>query len=326
MRHPEDSRVAIVSALLLAGGALAAGTAPAQAQTPAFPTRPLRIATAEAGGGSDYMSRILAQGLAASPGWQVIVENRPGAGIVSEYVAKSAPDGHTVLLNGSTIWLGPLMLESVRYDPIRDFAPVTLTHRTNNLLVVHPGVAATGVKELIALARATKLDYASANLGSTSHLSAELFNSLAGVAMRRIPYKGTGGALNAVLAGQVQLMFASAASAVPLVRAGKLRALGVTGEQPTELLPDVPTVAASLPGYEATQIYGVFAPARTPASAIATLHREMARVIRAPEHRPAFLKAGVEAVGSTPEQLAAAVKADIGRMGRLIKEAGIREE
>ena len=307
----------------LAACLLFAGTA--QAQT--FPTKVIRIATAEAGGGSDLMSRILAQGLATGPGWQVVVENRPGAGIVSEHVAKSAPDGYTLLLNGSTIWLGPLMLESVRYDPIRDFAPVTMTHRTNNLLVVNPAVPAKSVKELIALAKSgAKLDYASANLGSTSHLSAELFNAMAGVSMRRIPYKGTGGALTAVLSGEVQLMFASAASATPLVRSGKLRGLGVTSEQPLEQFPDIPTVGATVPGYEAVQMYGVFAPARTPAAVIARLNQEMVKVIKAPEHRAAFQKSGVDAVGSTPDHLAAAVRADHARMGKLIKEAGIKEE
>ncbi len=292
-----------------------------------FPTKVIRIATAEAGGGSDFMSRVLAQGLAAGTGWQVIVENRPGAGIVSEYVAKSSPDGYTLLLNGSTIWLGPLMLESVRYDPIRDFAPVTMTHRTNNILVVNPQLPARTVKELVAMAKAgTRIDYASANLGSTSHLSAELFNSMAGISMRRIPYKGTSGALTAVMSGEVQVMFASAASAAPLVRAGKLRGLGVTSEQPSELFPDLPTVAATVTGYEAVQIYGVFAPAKTPAAVISRLNQEMVRVIKSPEHRDSFQKAGVDAVGSTPEYLAAAVRNDIGRMGKLIKEAGIKEE
>ena len=302
---------------------------PACSLAQTFPAKVIRIATAEAGGGSDFMSRVLAQGLTAGSGWQVIVENRPGAGVVSEYVAKSVPDGYTLLLNGSTIWLGPLLLESARYDPVRDFAPVTMTHRTNNMLVINPAVAAKTVRELIAVAQkpgAAQLDYASANLGSTSHLSAELFNTMAGVKFRRIPYKGTGGALTAVVAGQVQLMFASAASAAPLVRSGKLRALGVTGEQPSELFPDVPTVASTVPGYEAVQIYGVFAPAKTPAAVIGRLNQEMVRVIKSADNRPAFLKAGVEAVGSSPEELAAAVKADIGRMGKLIREAGIKEE
>ncbi len=307
-----------VSAALLAAG-------PACAQV--FPTKPIRIGTAEAGGGSDFMSRLLAQGLSSGSGWQVIVENRPGAGAVSEYVAKSAPDGYVLLLNGSTIWLGPLMLESVRYDAFRDFAPVTLTHRTNNLLVVNPALAAQSVKELIALARSgARLDYASANLGSTSHLSAELFNSMAGISMRRIPYKGTGGALTAVLAGEVQVMFASAAAATPLVRAGKLRSLGVTSEQPSEAFPDMPTVAASLPGYEAVQMYGVFAPAKTPPATIRLLNQAMVNVIKAPEHKAAFQKLGIDAVGSTPDYLAAAVKNDYTRMGKLIKEAGIKEE
>lgn len=307
-----------VSAVLLAAG-------PVWGQV--FPAKPIRIGTAEAGGGSDFMSRLLAQGLSSGPGWQVIVENRPGAGVVSEYVAKSAPDGHVLLLNGSTIWLGPLMLESVRYDVFRDFAPVTLTHRTSNLLVVNPAVAAQSVKELIALAKGgAKLDYASANLGSTSHLSAELFNSMAGIAMRRIPYKGTGGALTAVLSGEVQVMFASAAAATPLVRSGKLRSLGVTSEQPSEAFPKMPTVAASLPGYEAVQMYGVFAPAKTPPTIISLLNRAMVNVINSPEHKAAFQKLGIDAVGSTPEYLAAAVKNDHARMGKLIKEAGIKEE
>lgn len=293
-----------------------------------FPAKVIRIATAEAGGGSDFMSRILAKGLSGSAGWQVIVDNKPGAGIVSEYVARSTPDGYTLLLNGSTIWLGPLMLESVRYDPERDFLPVTMTHRTNNILVVHPGVSAKTVKDLIDMAKAgaAKVDYASANLGSTSHLSAELFNSMAGVSMRRIPYKGTSGALTAVMSGEVQVMFASASSASPLVRSGKLRGLAVTSEQPSELFPDLPTVASTVKGYEAVQIYGVFVPARTPQPVINRLNQELVRVIKSPEYRDVFRNAGVEAVGSTPEYLGTAVKADIARMGKLVREAGIKEQ
>ena len=318
MHAPRFVLLCAVSAAMLAAF-------PARGQV--FPAKPIRIATAEAGGGSDFMSRLLAQGLSSGPGWQVLVENRPGAGVSSEYVAKSAPDGYVLLLNGSTIWLGPLMLESVRYDAFRDFAPVTLTHRTNNLLVVNPAVGAQSAKELIALAKSgARLDYASANLGSTSHLSAELFNSMAGISMRRIPYKGTGGALTAVLSGEVQVMFASAAAAAPLVRSGKLRSLGVTSEQPSEAFPDMPTVAASLPGYEAVQMYGVFAPARTPPATIRLLNQAMVSVIKSPEHKAAFQKLGVDAVGSTPESLAAAVKSDYARMGKLIKEAGIKEE
>ena len=293
-----------------------------------YPNRIIRIATAEAGGGADFASRILAQALPASVGWQVIVENRAGAGVASEYVSKAAPDGYTLLLNGSTIWLGPLLQDGFRYDPVRDFAPVSVVSKAHNILVVHPAVPARTARELIALARGRpgEIDYASANLGSTSHLSAELFKSMAGVNMRRIPYKGTGGALNAVIAGQVQVMFSSASSVGQFVRSGKLRGLAITSEQTSELFPDLQPLAATLPGYEASQIYGVFAPARIPAGVLSRLNQEIVRVLNTSEVKERFLKVGIEAVGSTPEQFATAIKSDMTRMGKLIREGGIREE
>jgi len=293
-----------------------------------YPNRIIRIATAEAGGGADFASRILAQALPASAGWQVIVENRAGAGVASEYVSKAAPDGYTLLLNGSTIWLGPLLQDGFRYDPVRDFAPVSVVSKAHNILVVHTSVAANTVKELIALAREKpgQLDYASANLGSTSHLSAELFKSMAGVNLRRIPYKGTGGALNAVIAGQVQVMFSSASSVGQHVKSGKLRGLAMTSEQPSELFPDLQSLAMTLPGYESSQIYGVFAPARIPVPVLGRLNQEIVRVLKITEVRERFQKAGIEAVGGTPEQFATAIKSDMTRMGKLIREGGLREE
>ena len=305
--------------------ALAALMPCANAQS--YPDKPIRMLTSEAGGGSDFVARLVAQGMSTHLGQRVVVDNR---GMIAAEIAKhAAPDGYTLILYGSPLWLSPFLRDKLPYDPVRDYAPVSLVVSTPNVVVVHPGVPAQTIAELVALAKTKPgtLNYSSASTGSTQHLAAELFKSMAGVNLVRIPYKGSGPALNAVIAGQVQLMFPSAGSATQHIKAGRLRALAVTTAQPSALVPGLPTVAASgLPGYESTSPFGVFAPLKTPAAIIARLNRDIARGLNDSEIKPRFTGAGVETVGSTPTELGAMVKSEMAKWGKLIREAGIREE
>ncbi len=288
--------------------------------------------TAEVGGGNDFTARVIAQGgLSERLGQPVIVENRGGAGgaIAAEIVAKAAPDGYTLLVYASNIWIIPLLRSNVPYDPVRDFAPITWAARSPSTVVVHPALPVNSVKELIALARARpgELNYGSGGTGATTHLAVELFKAMAGVNMVRIPYKGNGPALIDLMAGRVQVMFATAGSVTPHIRSGRLKALAVTSAQPSALAPGLPTVAASgLPGYESNSIYGIFAPAKTPAAIVTQLNQEIVRVLSRTEVKEKFLNSGVETVGSSPEEFAAAIRSDMARMAKVIKDAGIRGE
>ena len=289
-----------------------------------YPHKPVRIVTAEAGGGLDFVARLLAPGLTRNLGFQVIVDNRPGM-VSADVAARASPDGHTLMLSGSTILLAPLF-QKTSYDPVRDFSPISLATTSPNLLVVTPSLPVGSVKELIALAKARpgELNYGSAATGSTAHLSGELFKSLAAVNIVRVNYKGTGSAIIALLGGEVQLLFAPAGSVMPHVKSGKLRALAVTSAQPSVLFPGLPTIAASgLPGYESAAITSLSAPARTPASIVSRLNREVAQILAAPDLRERFALAGAEAVSSSPEQLAAMVKSELARWGKLVRGTGI---
>jgi tripartite-type tricarboxylate transporter receptor subunit TctC len=297
-----------------------------------YPNRPLRMVTAEAGGGVDFTARVIAQGgLSDRLGQQLIVDNRGGAGgaIAAEIVAKAPPDGHTLLVYASAMWFLPLLRSNLPYDPVRDFAPITCAAKSPNMLVVHPTLPVSSVKDLIALARARpgELNYGSGGTGSTAHLAAELFKAMAGVDIVRIPYKGTGPALNDLIAGRVRVMFATAGAVTPHVRSGRLKALAVTSAQPSVLAPDLPTVAASgLPGYELISVYGIFAPVKTPAAIVKQLNQEIVRILGRADVKERFLNNGMETVGSSPEELAAMRTSDMARMGKVIKDAGIRED
>ena len=313
---------ALVACTLL----LAAGAPFAQG----FPAKPIHIVTSEPGGGNDFAARLIAQGLAAGLGQPVIVDNRGGASgaIAGETVAKAPPDGHTLLLYGSNIWLLPFLRERVPYDPANDLAPVTLAVRAPNILVVHPSLPVKSVKELIALARARPgaLNYGSGATGSSSQIATELFKATAKIDIVQIPYKGNGLALNALIAGEVQLAFATPGSVTAHIKSGRLRALAVTSAQPSPLLPGLPSVAASaLPGYEALSIVGVFAPARTPAPVIAKLNQEIVSVLKRADVRARFINSGVEPVGSSPEEFAVTVKSEMTRLGKVIRDAGIHD-
>ncbi len=295
-----------------------------------YPNKAVRIVTAEPGGANDFMARVIAQGLTGNWGQQVVVENRGGnVAIAAEFVAKAPPDGYTLLLYGSVIWIAPLLRNDMPYDPVRDLSPITLPVSSPAMLVVHPSLPVKSVKELIALAKARpgELNIATGITGSTSHLAAELFKAMAGVKAVSISYRGNGPAFNALIGGQVHMMFPTAGVATPHRNSGRLRALAVTSAQPSALFPGLPTVAASgVPGYESVSIVGTFAPARTPEAIINRLNQEIVRVLNTTDVKDRFLKVGVETVGSSPEQLAAMVKSDMARMGKLIRDAGIRGE
>ena len=295
----------------------------------AFPTKPIRMVTTQPGSGFDVATRVIADGLAASLGQPVIVDNRGGAGgvIAGEIVARAQPDGHTLLSYGPAIWLVPFMRKNVPYDPLKDFSPITLAVTAPNVLVVHPSVAASSVRELIALAKAKpgQLNYGGGNTGSSAHLAAELFKSMAGVNLVHVPYKSTAQSVIALIAGEVQVMFPNATSISPHLKSGKLKALAVTTAAPTPLLPGMPTVAASgLPGYESSATHGIFAPAGTPATIITRLNQEIVKVLNRPEVKEKFLSHGTMVVGSSPGQLTAVVKGEMATSGKLIRELGIR--
>jgi tripartite-type tricarboxylate transporter receptor subunit TctC len=311
---------------MIAGGVLLLGARAVSGQI--YPNKPIRIVTSEAGGGNDVQARLIAQGLTRALGEQVIVENRPSGIIPGEIVAKAQPNGYTLLLYNNALWTGPL-IQNTPYDAVKDFSPVVAVAKAANVLVVNPALPIHSVAELIALAKAKpgELNYGSSGTGASNHLAGELFRTMAGINIVRINYKGAGPALTALLAGELQLMFPTAGAVAPYMRAGRVRVLAVTSAEPTALAPGVPTIAASgLPGYESISIYGVFAPARTPRALIDKLNQEIVRLLNRADIREKFFNAGMETMGGSPEQLAATVKSEIARIGKVIKEAGIRSE
>ena len=315
------------SVMMFSVGLLAAGAGVASGQD--YPNKPVRMVTAAPGAAGDFVARLVALGLTESWGQQVIVENRGGSGVIPiEIVAKALPDGYTLLVFGTTLWLLPL-IQKVSYNPIGDFSPITLAAVTPLLLVVHPSLPVKSIKELIAWAKAKpgELNYASGISGSATHLPAELFKAMAGVNIVRVAYKGGAPAISALIGGEVQVMFATASGAGPHVNSGRLRALAVTSAQPSALFPGLPTVAASgLPGYDAASIMCIFAPAKTPAALVGRLNRDIVRVLNKADVKERFIKAGSEVVASSPKELAAAIKSDMATMGKVIKDAGIRAQ
>ncbi len=292
-----------------------------------YPNKPIRIYTSTAGGGTDFATRIIAQGLTGPLGQPVIVENR--VAIISiETVSKATPDGYTLLFAGGTLWIVPL-LQTVSYDTVRDFAPITFTGRSPAVLLVHPSLPVKSVKELIALAKARpgQLNYSSGGAGSSGQLGAELFKSMAGVDIVGIFYKGGGPALLAVLGGETQVIVNPPPPAAPHIKSGRLRALAITSLQPSELLPGLPTVAASgLPGYEVLSLDAVLAPAKTPVAIINRLRQEIVRDINRTEVKQKFFDFGIEIVGSSSEESAQFIKTDIAKWTKVIKDARIRVE
>ncbi len=291
-----------------------------------YPNKPVRIVSPGLGGGNDFVARLVAQALTVSLGQPMVVENRASGVVPAEIVSRAPPDGYTLLCYGSPLWLLPLM-QKVPYDAARDFSTITLAARAPNILVVHPGVAAKSVSELIALAKAKPelLNYAAGSTGAANHLAAELFKSMAGVSITRIPYESQAPAIADLLAGRVQMMFTTAVTADPHVKSGKLRALAVTSAQPSALVPGlIPISAAGLPGFEAVSFFGFFAPAGTPSTLVSRLNREMIGILNRPDVKQKLLSTGLEVVGSSPAEFAAIVKSEMVKMGKVIKDAGIR--
>jgi tripartite-type tricarboxylate transporter receptor subunit TctC len=321
-RHTARARtrgaIAFGLAALLAG---ACGQALAQS----YPVRPVRIVTTTAASSSDLVARLIGEKISPVLGEPIVIDNR--GVIAAEIVARAAPDGYTLVSYGSPLWIAPLLRE-VPYDPIADFAPITLTADSPNVLVVHPSLPVKTVQDLIALAkrRPGELNYGSSSTGATPHLAAELFRSLAGVKIVRVPYKGSGPALTALVGGEVQLMFPNAGAVSGYLKSGKVRALAVTTAQPSPLAPGIPTMAAAgLPGCESSSPLAILAPARTPAAIVAKLHQEMARALGSADIKARLFNYGLESIGSSPEQLSAMMKEEMAKWGKLIKEAGIRQ-
>jgi tripartite-type tricarboxylate transporter receptor subunit TctC len=319
-----------VSAYALAAAAGACGMCAAAADI--YPNRPLRLIVPFApGGGLEITARGIAQKLTEKYGHAVVIDNRPGAATIvgTEIAAKANPDGYTLLMITTTFAINPSLYPKLPYDPMRDFAPVTQINSVPNILVVNPAIPAQTVRELIALAKSKpgQLSYASAGAGTSPHLAAELFKTMAGIDMMHIPYKGIAPAVTDVIAGRVSMLMTTTISAAPHVKSGRLRALAVTSLKPSALTPGLPTVAESgVPGYESVAIFGVLAPAQTPPDIINRLQREVARAAANPEVRKRFLEAGVEPVGSTPEEYTATIRREMAKWGKLIKDLGIRED
>ena len=319
----------IVTWALVAIGALTS-TSGAWAQP--YPARPVRlIVPFPPGGPTDIVGRTIAQQLQEKWGQPVVVENRPGAGAIigMDAVAKAAPDGYTLLLGSNSLSLNKSLYSKLPFDLDRDFAPVILITRIPNVLVVHPSVPANTVNELVALAKASpgKLNYASVGTGTGPHLFAELFVSQTGVQIVHVPYKGTAPAVNDLLAGQVQILFDSLATALPNIRAGKLRALGVTSATRAQAARDIPTIAESgVPGYEATGWFGIAVTGGTPPDIIAKLNTDLASAIATPAVRERLERLGGEVVGGTPEQFHAFIRAEMNKWDRVIRDSGIKVE
>jgi tripartite-type tricarboxylate transporter receptor subunit TctC len=302
----------------------------AQAQT--YPSRPVRFVVPYVpGGGVDFVGRVVAQKLSESWGSPVIVDNRPGAGtnIGSEYVARAAPDGYTLLVGGVPNSANMALFKKLPYDTAKDFVPVVQISTAPNILVIHPSVPVRTVKELIALAKAKpgQLTFASAGIGSSNHFSGELFRMMANVDIVHVPYKGGGAAVTDLMGGQVSMYFGTTPSSLPFVRSGRLRALGITSAKRSASAPDVPTVSESgLPGFENAAWHGLFAPVGTPDAIVVKLNTDVVRLLKVPETRDQMASQGVDIVGSSPAEFAAYVQQDIVRYAKLVKTANIKIE
>lgn len=296
-----------------------------------YPARPVRfIVPYPPGGATDILSRSLGRKLSAALGQQFIIENRAGGGqiIGTDIVAKAPADGYTILLASVTHSINPGLQPSLPYDSFKDFAPISLVAQSPNVLVVHPAVAAKSIKELIALAKARPgaLNCATSGVGSGGHLAGELFKSLAGIELTFVPYKGGGPAYVDLMGGQADLMFTSPNPTLSYAKAGKLRALAMTGSTRSAAAPELPTVAeaAGFPGYQAYLWYGILAPARTPREIITRLHAEIIKALQAPDLRDPLVAEAVEIVGSTPEEFAKHLQTEAAKWLKVIKGANIR--
>jgi tripartite-type tricarboxylate transporter receptor subunit TctC len=297
-----------------------------------YPVKPVRLVVGLApGGGTDIQARLFAQKLSENLGRSFVVENRTGAGGTVAYaqVAKSPPDGYTLLGATSGYTITPAIHEKLPYDPLKDLTPISLVSQAPFLLLVHPSMPVKTVKELLAIAKAKPgtLDCASAGYGSSTHMAFELFKALSGARITHVPYKGTGQALIDAMSGQVHMLFGNVLSTMSSVKSAKLKALAVTTAQRSKVLPELPTVSESgVPGYENATWFGVFTPAGTPPAVVKRLHAELVKAARAPEVLDRLAPDGGEAVGNTPEQFAQHVSTEIARWRKVAKTAGIKAE
>jgi tripartite-type tricarboxylate transporter receptor subunit TctC len=314
----------IVQTMLVLAGVFMASFVSAQG---AYPTKPVKIIVPFlAGGTTDIVGRLVAQELTKA-GINAVVENRPGAGgnIGAEQAAKSQADGYTLFVG--TVGINSSLYAKLPYDPIKDFAPITLVASVPNVLIVPPSMPANSVKELIALIKAKpgKYNYASSGNGTSIHLSAELFKSMTGAYITHIPYRGSAAAITDVMSGQVDMMFDNLPTALPHIKNGKLKALGLTSAKQNAAVPGVPTIAeAALPGYEASSWFGMFAPAGTPKEIVTKLHQVLAKALASPEVRERLLSQGAEPVGNTPEQFSEYVKIEIAKWAKVVKASGAK--
>ena len=303
------------------------GTAGAQA----YPVKPVRIVVPfSPGGPNDILARIIGQKLTEAWNQQVIVENRPGGGTVigTEIVAKSPPDGYTLLMVSTSHATNTILLRKLPFDTLRDLAPVILVASSANVLVTHPSLPAKSVKELIAIAKARpdQVAYGSGGNGTSTHLAGAMLSLMGGVKMTHVPYKGAGPATVSLLSGEISLMFGTILSSIPHIKAGRMRALAASGSRRSPAMPEVPTVAETLPGFEAAAWYGVSASGGTPKEVIAKLNQEIARVLNAGDMRERLAREGAEVVGGGPEQFDAFFRSEIGKWGKVIRAAGIKLE
>jgi len=313
-------------AAVLAGCLLANGTL---AQTQHYPTRPVRlIVPYPAGGGVDTVARVLGVKLSEILGQQVVVDNRPGAnGIIgSDITAKAAPDGYTMLIQSVAHAINATLYRKLPFDTVRDFAAVTQVNAQANLVVVYPSLPVASVRELIAMAKSKpgQLTLASPGNGSSAHLSGELLKIMAGIDILHVPYRGGVPALNDLMGGRVSLTFSSVSLSMPLVASGKLRALAITSLARSAVVPDLPTVAETIPGYESSTWYGMFLPGGTPGTIVAGLNREILKALQAAEVRDRLTMNGAEIVGDTPAQFTAKIKMEIAKWGDVVKASGAR--
>jgi tripartite-type tricarboxylate transporter receptor subunit TctC len=329
---PRYAARSLIARLTIAGCALA-GAWPAQAAAPAqFPVRPVRfIVTFAPGALNDYIARAISPRLGEMWGQQVVVDNRAGGGTIigTEMGARAAPDGHTLLLTAMALATNPSVYPKLPYDPVRDFAPVTLIGASPYIMVVNPTLPVKTIKEFIALAKAKPgtLAWGSTGIGGTSHFMGEMLKSMAGVDLIHVPYKGLAPALNDLFGNQIHFAFSSYSTVAQHLKVGRVRAIAVTSAKRSEMTPELPTIAESgYPGYEAIPWFGLVLPVATPKPLVTRIHDDFVKVLQSPDIRERFKAQGVEVVGSTPEEFGAFLKLEIERWGKIVKAAGIKPE
>jgi tripartite-type tricarboxylate transporter receptor subunit TctC len=322
--------IAILAGLGAFSATSAAQSGPGQSES--FPQRPVRwIAPFPPGGAADIVSRLIGQKLTEAWGQQIVVDNRPGAGgnVGTEIAARALPDGYTVVLVPATFTTYPSLVKKPAYNAFKDFAPITLVSYSPLVLVVNPSLPVKSVQELISLVRAKpgEFNYASSGIGASAHMAAELFKSMTGTKIVHIPYKGQPPAILDLISGRVQIMFPNVPVSLPHIKAGRLRALAVSTAKRSALFPELPTIAKSgLPGFEVTQWSGLLAPAGAPKAIIGKYQRDIAAALSLPDVRQKLVSQGFEAVGNTPGEFSAYIKAEIAKWAKVIREAGIHAD